>query len=169
MPRRYYRRSYRRSSYVPRSLKYSNETFRTTKDLDSIYEQVAFPYASLVVTAAVDSIQGTRKVKNFSLTLGITSWYGTLDGQGGFSEVSQQPTQLAFALVYVPEGLNPSPINNPNDGTSVSLYEPNQNVILSGIIDTAQIYKFKTRLGRNLNSGDAIYLLIRELGKATCS
>ena len=77
MPRRYYRRSYRRySNYVPRSLKYSNETFRATRDLVTPYSG-EYDARNIVVTQSADSLQGTRKVKNFTLTISVKGLFGT--------------------------------------------------------------------------------------------
>ena len=45
---------------------------------------------------------------------------------------------------------------------AVSLYEPNQNVIMSGYItpNYNAMQTFRTRLARNLNSGDTIQMII---------
>lgn len=87
-------------------------------------------------------VQGMRKCKNFSITLQTTS-----------------NIPLQWALVYVPEGTldNIPTLGLPNNQNAVSLYEPNQNVIMSGVIFAADMPITKrTRLARNLNSGDAI-------------
>lgn len=97
-------------------------------------------------------VSGTRKVKNFELQF----------------QYEKQLCPVAYALVYVPEGTNPNALELTTlsvDPTQppTSLYEPNQNVIMSGIlpIESQAITKFRTRLARNLNSGDSIYLVLR--------
>ena len=154
MPRRYRRRSARGYKLV-KPVKYSNETFSAT----TIFPwQDSAKYASTVIAGT--DVLGTRKVKNFSLTISL---------QYNPTHPEDQLIPLLFALVFVPEG-NDS--NIPKTGqtfadnklTAISMYEPNQNVIMQGIIDAKQIYKFKTRLGRNLNSGDTIQLVWTSIG-----
>lgn len=160
--------SYRRNYYYSRrrSGKYSNETIcvntAVTEELDG---NVTFPYtedAQHAVTARgltivpATNVFGTRKVKNF--TIRITA--------------DKNDDQIFGALVYVPEGTLPQPLQV--GGTSQSLYEPNQNVIATFIIppnckrDVAGAITdygaptqitVSTRLARNLSSGDHIALL----------
>lgn len=142
MPR--YRR-YRRSYPITRSLrssKYSNETY-VFNNPSTVYE-TSTTYRIGMIPAT--TIMGTRKCKNFTLTL---------------STVPLVP--FLFALVYVPEGTSPGDISLPTTNTPVSLYEPNQNVIMSGMFGGpySNITRFKSRLARNLNSGDNIYFIIK--------
>ena len=154
MPRRYKRRS-SRSYKLVKPVKYSNETFSATTIFQWI---VSNKYASTVIAGT--DVLGTRKVKNFTLQLCL---------QNNPEAPQDILVPLIFALVFVPEG---NEANIPRTGqtfadntlTAISMYEPNQNVILQGIIDAKQIYKYKTRLGRNLNSGDTIQLVWTPLG-----
>lgn len=141
MPRRYRRRYSTRRPL--KTVKYSNETSNligpltiTSTDTGS---QINAPLVSAVNT------QGMRKAKNFTLKL----IYGG-------------NTPLIWALVYVPQGQTPSKLTRGSADTPASMYEPNQNVIMSGFIvptyQQAQVYR--TRLARNLNSGDSIQLLV---------
>lgn len=157
----------RRRSYIRRPLlkktKYSMETYcaaavpPTTGDppqetpfLTSTTYNIGF--------IAPTNVLGTRKVKNFTLSIFTNS-----------------PQPFFFALVYVPQGTN---TNNINFGTTIvdnivtplSLYEPNQNVIISGLVGGGddptnlsgnKVERFKSRLARNLNSGDSIVLVFR--------
>lgn len=121
-----------------KTVKYSNETSNITSGFTINAGQQL--NAALVTES---SIQGIRKAKNFSLKILYTG-----------------PVPLMFVLVYVPQGQS---IQNINRGTStapVSLYEPNQNVIMSGYItpNGNQYQTFRTRLARNLNSGDSIQI-----------
>lgn len=149
-------RRYRRTGRYTRRLKtvkYSNETraFNFEYTFDGNQKAVS------IIT--VNSEQGMRKAKNFTLNIGANNL-----NIGG--AVSSEHVPIAFALVYVPQGTTPSVIAFGTESQGVisttSLYEPNQNVILSGMImpgDTSRT--FYSRLARNLNSGDAIGLCIR--------
>lgn len=151
MPRRY-RRRYARVSRPLKTVKYSNETVNCG---NYITKQAEVPLSGTSWLAMVPPIssQGMRKCKNFTLHI-----------------ETQAPFPVLFALVYVPQGnepqnLNVGTFNNTADNSgTVSSYEPNQNVILSGIVktDSPQL-TFRTRLARNLNSGDGIALVYRSL------
>lgn len=148
MPRRYRRRNYKLTRPV-KITKYSNETFASAAIKTFLNNQV---YYSPCIPAT--QILGTRKVKNFTLTLAHSGTPTMTDNI------------LFFALIYVPEGTTPNQIHfgstwdqqNPTILSTTSFYEPNQNIILQGFIDSHQVYRFKTRLARNLNSGDMIVL-----------
>lgn len=142
MPRRYRRRRTYSLARPVKTTKYSNETF--------IYNKSA-TFTAGVTTALYfipsTNIMGTRKCKNFTLTL-----------------CCFPNAPFLFALVYVPEGTSPSNLNSSNEHP-VSMYEPNQNVIMSGLFGGpySATNRFKSRLARNLNSGDSIALLIASL------
>ena len=153
MPRRYRRRRYAITRPL-KTTKYSNETFGAAADNQWL---INAKYISTCIPAA--TTLGTRKCKNFTLTILI---------KGGVNDVNKP---IFFALVFVPEGTSPSALNlgnqlSPTESgdtalVSTSYYEPNQNVILQGFVDSTQVYRFKTRLARNLNSGDTICLVWR--------
>ena len=152
MPRR---RRTRRTYSILRS-KYSNETYAAQYSFTLNNESSALTYATIFTT--ITQVMGTRKAKNFTLN----------------SVVSGTQIPLYFALVFVPQGTDPSNLNFGNTVESgvllsSSLYEPNQNVIMSGIIGgpMSQVERHKTRLARNLNSGDRILLVFRPLGYNT--
>lgn len=151
MPRRYRRKSYRISRPL-KAVKYSSETYAaansTTFAANTLYKSTAIPQTDVL---------GTRKCKNFTLTICTKS-----------SEV----IPMYFALVFVPQGTTASNLNvgdqiDAGVLTPASYYEPNQNVILQGFVDAAQVYRFKTRLARNLNSGDTIQLIWRPFANFT--
>lgn len=142
----------RRRSYIRRptkALKYSNETYTGAATFDN-------DGTNTMTISFVPPIQslGVRKCKNFTLSI-----------------ISQVTAPVLFALVFVPEGTAPSVLNSGNTVTesgslaTLSLYEPNQNVIISGIFGGANtnVERFKTRLSRNLNAGDQIILVWRPL------
>lgn len=68
--------------------------------------------------------------------------------------------QLYWALVYVPQG---TPVGTLTIGTSsnTEMYEPNQFVMNCGVVDpNAGPIRFSSPISRNLNNGDAIYLVV---------
>ena len=145
-----YRRRYRRSYRLTRAIKpvkYSNETYTFAASI-TLAPNTTYPAAFIPST----NIQGTRKLKNFTL-----SFNTTID------------TPLLFAIVYVPEGTQPSDLNfggiSEGDLIPSTLYEPNQNVIMSGTLGgpNYSVGRYKSRLARNLNSGDQIFLVIRSV------
>ena len=159
MPRRYRRRRYAIARPV-KTAKYSNETYAS-----AAIETFATANVYYAVPIAQANVLGTRKVKNFTLTICSKA-----------ANVADEHQPFFFALVFLPEGTTPSAINfgtTINQQThaveSVSLYEPNQNVIMQGVVDSTQVYRFKTRLARNLNSGDRVILAFRPLGNWTAA
>ena len=143
MPRRYYRR---RSGNRD---KYSIESTILYTPLGSEWPEVAATETtqksrqfSALVVPSIDA-QGMRKVKHLTMT---------------FS--AEQDTRVLYALVFVPSGYEVNPVRNPILGQSGSLYEPNQFVMSSGVLDfSGGPLRISTPLSRNLNSGDAIYIV----------
>ena len=166
---RYYRRRYR--TYRTGRNKYSNETTFISHVVDggtgighsgSVSPGQTFP--EIYDTSSPPKLQnrgysivpptdvyGTRKVKNIDISL--------------TTDLLSAP--LVCALVYCPEGTLASTFSL-GEGTS-SLYEPNQNIIgqfvipANGEANAPQITRFKTRLARNLDSGDTIVLIFGSL------
>lgn len=147
MPRRYRRRRYAISRPL-KTAKYSNETYTVQQSTDAganLQFQKSFP------VVPDTSVLATRKCKNFTLKLGILGFTGSTKFPGFY-----------WVLAFVPQGVDPSLIQTAAQSASaaVSLYEPNQNVIMSGVITDSQTHTYKTRLARNLNSGDEIALIV---------
>lgn len=151
---------YRRKSYSARRYKkvrYSNETstFNITTNIAAA-STTSFPdyqgnLGKTLVSAA--EIQGTRKVKNMTLSI----------------STSQISVPVLCTVVYVPQGTQPSGLTVNGSGTESpsSLYEPNQNVIMQFVLNPVYangegscVQRFKTRLARNLDSGDCIKLIM---------
>lgn len=137
-----------------KSVKYSNETVNMTgtweiTDVNNTKQEI--------VCIAKADIQGTRKCKNFEITMCGSQWFN--NNQSTPPDIS---VPICWALVYVPEGTKPGKLNWGGLDSSASLYEPNQNVIMSGLwpANLTSNYKVKTRLARNLNSGDSIWLVM---------
>ena len=155
-----YRRYRRRNYPIYRSMrtKYSNETYSGTLRL-LISSSAPNPVGGQAIIPA-SNILGTRKCKNFTLRLHayLASFSGT-----DLDPYTVNPAITAL-LVYVPEGTEPSVPQAPTGGSAISVYEPNQNVIVSGLVDNSQTYSLKTRLARNLNSNDALFVMFQYLG-----
>lgn len=149
MPRyRRRRRTYSLSRPV-KVAKYSNETFA---GMASYTFNETLPTGWILFTKRTD-ILGTRKAKNFTLSL-----------------VTDSLIPFVFALVFVPEGTSPLDLHQGTEVESnylitTSLYDPNQNVIMTGVFGgpNSTVERFKTRLARNLNSGDQIVLVVKAL------
>ena len=161
MPRRYRRRHRYTISRPLKTTKYSNETFLASinvgSDSPAVGDGTFYQTNLLVLPSNLSGILGTRKVKNFTVRIKADTRLFTESGQ----EAVQSPTNLFFVLAFVPEGNDPSNISVGN-GSMVSAYEPNQNVIISGMVDDTQVYSFKTRLARNLNAGDQVGIFIKD-------
>lgn len=161
MPRRY-RRRHRYSIARPlKTTKYSNETFLASinigSDTPAAGEGTFYQVNLNCLPNNLQGVLGTRKVKNFTIRIKPDNRVFT---PSGADPVIQTPT-LFFVLAFVPEGNEPGPIRIGN-GSMLSAYEPNQNVIMSGMVDDSQAYSFKSRLARNLNAGDQIGILLKD-------
>ena len=100
--------------------------------------------AKYSVVVGETSTAGVRKVKNFTIHVPNISSGGAV-----------------WALVYVPQGLDQNAgLNVATSADAVSLYEPNQNVIACGcLMNNGQV--IRSRLARNLGSGDSIVLVMK--------
>jgi hypothetical protein len=76
------------------------------------------------------------------------------------------PSPILWALVYAPQGFPPALLQLQAGATGnvpISIFEPNQNVIMSGwfnALGTHDPVTYKSPLARNLDSGDQIVLLL---------
>lgn len=120
--------------------RYSSETYGFAASIPATTTQ------NTAVLVGATEVKGMRKVKNFRLTI-----------------TSDVDVPCAWALVYVPEGLSASTLAVGTADNPASLYEPNQNVIMSGWIapNPGNAQTFTTRLARILNSGDKIVFCFR--------
>ena len=135
----YYRRPYKRPRYG-KATKYSVQ--QKAVELTTVNDTST---AKVEIVPGTD-VEGMRKVKHLTVTVApeIT------DGANFY-----------WALVYVPQGTTPGDINI--SGTlSTGMYEPNQFVMNCGVVDpNAGPIRFTSPIARNLNDGDAIYMLVR--------
>lgn len=150
MAYRRYRRPLGRSRYIlPKRSKYSVEqrSFRiipSSTAVNQLYQ------VSTVLVDAV-AVQGMRKVKHLTINLTPVN----MGGSGG-----DFVGPVYWAIVYVPQGTTVGALNLNN-----SLYEPNQYVMNCGVVDpSAGPIRFSSPVARNLNSGDAIYLVVGGVG-----
>lgn len=157
MPRRYIRYRPRRAL---KTVKYSNETTYGIKSLTP-QQSSQTNYQIFVVPPTLS--MGTRKVKNITLNIGWDVDFFLWQEQAGGKRLIDGIFNIMYwALVFVPQGQNPGNLQlntvNEQDQAS-SIYEPNQNIIMTGACDlasTSATQKVRTRLARNLNSGDSI-------------
>ena len=152
-------RRYRRTGRYSRRLKtvkYSNETMCSSGDLAA---GEAWPMI------AATTVQGMRKCKNFELKIVMHS-----------QAAEPEDHSIVSALVYVPENTTPGNILLGTGTAASNLYQPSQNIIMSGYVKPGlnNVTINRTRLARNLNQGDSIQLLLLPLtavvsGKFTIS
>lgn len=138
MPRR--RRTFKRSRPL-KTMKYENETKSIGATIP--IEANSFTPTKIIICQNTD-VQGVRKVKNFYLEMAFHS-----DAIG------------YYALIYEPAGQQANTLIQAGPNQAVDIFQPNQNIIFAGtILDSGSDIKRKTRLSRNLNSGDSIVLII---------
>ena len=140
---------------------YKKRYYKSSKDKYSV-EQSAFTTSvtagNQVANVIVDpiTIQGMRKVKHLTITLAATG-------------ATASNIDMFWCLVYVPQGTTPNNITvGSSAGTSAPMYEPNQYVMACGVMDfSAGPTRIHCPLSRNLNSGDAIYIILANPGAVT--
>lgn len=147
------RRVYRRREYIPRmytpkSAKYQFVPFSINAGIPAGSDTSTI-YGVNSVIVPQSNVAGIRKVKNFYIN---------------FTTNSSIP--IIFAIVYAPEGANvenlrPNINQVPSDSyTFTELFEANQWVIGCGSIVNGAVNQFRTRMSRNLNNGDSVFLFL---------
>lgn len=102
-------------------------------------------YQNQIPIVPPSTIEGVRQVARMTVTL---TGYQSTDGS--------DPSNIYWALVYIPEGAVTSALF-PNNTT---LFQPSNYVLASGIADSsAGPIRISSRLRKNLNANDQIYLL----------
>jgi hypothetical protein len=93
------------------------------------------------------TINGIRRVARIDMTLGTPT----------------AAAQFAFALLYVPEGIDPTrqDLNLSADDAQTSIYTPEQHVMTSGTVTFGGVQRYYVPNGRALASNDSIYLFVR--------
>lgn len=101
---------------------------------------------SLIPIVNATSQEGVRKAKNISISIATPASQSQVPVNGSFY----------WALIYLPEGQTAGELSSTGQ-----LYQPSQFVISSGIVSGEQgKMRITSRLARNLNQGDSIYLLL---------
>ena len=140
-----------RRKFFPRSVKttarwsHENKGCLITFTPDQPLLNGLYQSGSNIVPAS--SVQGTRTVGNFTITVPVPG--------------NQSLSEIFWALVYIPQGTTANSLFATTSSVEGSLYEPNQFVIASGVSDnSAGPIRIHTRMKRNLQSGDAVSLII---------
>lgn len=151
---RYYRRRYTR---VVKPKKRWASNIATYSDTPAILNQQGFGYTTLVSNSVQSSSPTPSIVKTGNFKVSIDSYLQYGGGQVAGTAVVQ------FFVVYVPEGWSTSNLNN--------LVSAHPEWILgsktvgssytTGTFLSLETINLSTRLKRNLNSGDAIFLLFQ--------
>ena len=148
MPRRYRRYSKKSAKYSIEHTITSTPQIASWSSVPAADESQANSKQWFVSVIAPTDVEGMRKVKHFTL-----SFCNFLDGT--------ERTPLIYALVFVPQGYSPQHIFYPNAGYAQDMYQANQFVISSGVLDfSGGPLRIRSHLSRNLNSGDSIYLIL---------
>ena len=122
---------------------YNRDKYSVEQTYNGISSIAAGSLSDSVVVAA-DSTQGMRKAKHFTVSISSTA-----------------TTPVLWALVYVPGGQTVGSVAS----SAGALYATNQFVIASGLADfSGGPLRFHSPMSRNLNSGDSIHFLMRNLG-----
>ena len=131
---------------------YKKRYYRGSRDKYSVEQQagelsVAASQQAYTVVVPDTGVQGMRKVKHL-----------TVSAAANFSTAGDPHVDMFWALVYVPQGTNPSTLSV--SGTT-GMYEPNQFVMNCGVWDfSAGPCRISSPVSRNLNSGDRIVLIV---------
>lgn len=129
---------YRRRRYY-RKRKYNLETRPISVTSSSTLQNGYYQAQTLIVPPSVT--EGVRQVARMTITL-----TGSFNGERPFF----------WALVYIPEGAVTSSLFPSSD----TLFNPSNYVLASGVSDPdAGPVRISSRLRKNLNANDQIYLL----------
>ena len=138
---------YKRKSFRRPKTKYSVEQKAFTTTLSTL--SGSSRQAAIQVVPPTGT-EGMRKVKHLTCSLSLID-----------DTTTQFGSSVYWALVYVPEGYNVNGLNiGSPSSVPTSLYEPSQFVMNCGTSDpTAGPIRVSSRIARNLNQGDSIYLV----------
>ena len=145
-------------------VKYSNETFSNAILMSAPASSGALKNDYYVPVITPSTTSGMRKAKNFTINVTCSPPLDPNTGQ-------PVPIIISAILVYVPEGTNPmapdftqiSPSGAyPSPATLSTVYKPDQNIIMFKVanITNSGNLTMRNRLARNLNSGDAVGVIV---------
>ena len=107
-------------------------------------------YQTQLLIVPAGSIQGMRKVKHITFSIANAP-----------TSTTESSQTLTYAIVYVPAGTLALNLNIPPAGNSRNLYDANQFIMSSGVLDmSAGPCRIHSRLSRNLNSDDEIRIIL---------
>ena len=140
---------------MPRRVSVKSRALRTKANYsrENIGFQFALPasvtnglYQEGTVIVPASSVQGTRTISKLRVTVNL----------------GDQASYAYWALVYVPQGTTANALFSTSGAVnSGSLYEPNQFVMASGVIDpNAGNHDIRSPISRKLHSGDFISLIV---------
>ena len=143
-----YAKRFTKGSRMASRDKYSVETYSTIYTIPTGTPQGAIAAQFTLVPATDD--KGMRKVKHLTLNLAPFK----LDSAGDDSTV------FGWAILYLPEGVTLPAMNWVGGTAPEDLIACNQFVMDSGYCRDDEITRIRSRMSRNLNSGDSIILVI---------
>ena len=148
MPRKYYKRTYKKDKYSIEQTNILTPAVNSWPLIETLDETRLNSRQFGIPIIPPANFQGMRKVKHITFSIcNPTS--------------SNEELALIYAIVFVPQGYAPQQIIMPNYGYAQNNYESNQFIMSTGVIDfSAGPNRIRTRLSRNLNSGDSIYLIL---------
>lgn len=151
MVRRYRKSGHKGSSHYSvehTMLQSPNLSDWTTFEGDSDrHVSTSYQYPMSVIGPA--AIEGKRTVKHLTISL---QRIGLLSDENQY---------FAWALVFVPQGYQVQRLFFPTEGSAVSMYDANQFVLGSGVVDfNAGPARIRCPVSKSLNSGDDIVLIM---------
>ena len=123
MPRRYRRKTYHKNKYSIEHSFISTPPISQWSTVEAQNETQSDSKQFALSIIPPTDLQGMRKVKHFTLTF------------GNFLDATER-IHLLYALVFVPQGYTPQQIFYPAPGYAQSMYQANQFVISSGVLDS---------------------------------
>ena len=145
---RYYKRRYfkpaNRDKYSLETINVQTTTIDQWTQVPPTAETEQASYQFVVPVVKDTQLQGMRKVKHITITA-----------------ASSVTSPVYYTLVYVPDGYVPQTMRFPAAGAAVEAYDASQFVMSTGVLDfDGGPLRITSPLSRNLNSGDAIYLIL---------
>lgn len=146
MPRRRYYKRHNKDKYSVEHTSIRTNTTDLWEEVPAVADS-ALSYQTTHTIVESTDLQGMRKVKHLTITAsnaGLTS-----------------TNPLYYVLAYVPQGYDPQKIYMPSPGVALDTYSANQYVMSCGWLDfDGGPLRIRSRLSRNLNSGDSIVLIL---------
>ncbi len=128
------------------------------------YRKVSRPSEKIVRVGQVTTVPGSN-IQGYIYTAESPQTVMNIKLDVGASQLGAAVPH-AYALVLVEDGYQANNINYP--ALTTNMYEPSQNILISGIITDGAIEDNKyLRIGRKLKTGDRICLLFLQTAPST--